>query len=209
MTQNKTTTKILVSSAMMIALASILSVFPKINSFWPNGGSITICSMLPIVVVSYLYGLKWGFMSSAVFAVIQIMTDLRGIAGMDAMTTFLVIFIDYVVAFVVLGIGGIFKDKFNNPAKELAFGAILAVSLRFLCHIVSGAVLFGSYAEWFLTQEGFAFGNSVFASLQNTKLLVVAYSVIYNGSYLVPEILITAVGAYLIGRRGILGRIGQ
>lgn len=206
MVQNKNT-KILVASAMMVALAGILSVFPKINGLWPNGGSITLCSMLPIIVVSYLYGLKWGFMSSTVFAVIQIMSDLRGIAGMDAMTTFLVLLLDYGIAFIILGIGGIFKGKFNNPAKELALGSILALSLRFLCHITSGITLFSSYAEWFFTQEGFALGNSIFASLQSSKMLFVAYSLVYNGSFMIPEIIITAIGAYIIGKQGILDKL--
>ncbi|MEG1800750.1 MAG: energy-coupled thiamine transporter ThiT [Oscillospiraceae bacterium] len=204
MTQNKNNTKILVTCAMMVALGGILSVFPTFKGLWPNGGSITLCSMLPVIIVSYLYGLKWGFMSSAVFAVIQIMSDLRGIAGTDAMTTFWVIFLDYGLAFMVLGLGGIFKGKFNDPAKELALGSIVAIGLRFLCHFTSGYLLFSDYAEWFFTQEGFAFGNSVYASLQNSKLLFVAYSVIYNASYLLPEIIMTAIAAYIIGKSGIL-----
>ncbi|MEG1049795.1 MAG: energy-coupled thiamine transporter ThiT [Oscillospiraceae bacterium] len=204
MTQNKNNTKILVTCAMMVALGGILSVFPTFKGLWPNGGSITLCSMLPVIIVSYLYGLKWGFMSSAVFAVIQIMSDLRGIAGTDAMTTFWVIFLDYGLAFIVLGLGGIFKGKFNDPAKELALGSIVAIGLRFLCHFTSGYLLFSDYAEWFFTQEGFAFGNSVYASLQNSKLLFVAYSVIYNASYLLPEIIMTAIAAYIIGKSGIL-----
>ena len=200
-------TKILVSSAMMVALASILSVFPKFNGMWPNGGSITLCSMLPIIIISYMYGLKWGFMSSTVFAVIQVMTDLRGIAGMDAMTTFLVLLLDYGMAFIVLGIGGIFKDKLGNTAKELCLGSMLAIGLRFLSHFISGYLLFSSYAEWFFTQEGFALGNSIYATLQNSKMLFVAYSAMYNGSYLLPEIVLTSIVAYIIGKNGFLNRL--
>ena len=54
MQQNKT--KTLVTCGMLIALASILSIFPKIDGIWSNGGSITFCSMLPIIIISYLYG---------------------------------------------------------------------------------------------------------------------------------------------------------
>lgn len=207
--QNQTKTKILVTSAMMVALASILSVFPKFNGLWPNGGSITVCSMLPIIIVSYIYGYKWGFMSSAAFALIQIMSDLRGIAGADVMTTFAVILLDYVIAFVVLGFGGAFKGKFKNPAKELCLGSILAISLRFLTHFISGYLLFGSYAEWFFTQEGFTLGNSIFASLGNGTPLFLLYSFMYNGSYLIPEIIITATVAYIIGKQGLLDRLAK
>lgn len=206
-TQNRT--KILVTSAMMVALASILSVFPKFNGLWPNGGSITICSMLPIIIVSYLYGFKWGFMSAAAFSLIQIMSDLRGIAGADAKTTVAVLLLDYVIAFLVLGFGGAFKGKFKNPAKELCLGSILAISLRFLSHFLSGFLLFGSYAEWFFTQEGFTLGNSIFASMGNGTPLYLLYSLMYNGSYLLPEIIITAIVAYIIGKQGLLERLAK
>lgn len=199
MQQNKT--KTLVTCGMLIALASILSVFPKIDGIWPNGGSITFCSMLPIIIISYLYGLKWGFISSFAFALIQLFTGLKGIAGMDALTTFLVILIDYIIAFTILGIGGIFRGKFNNPAKELAAGSALAIFLRFVSHFTSGYLLYSSYAEWFFTQEGFTLGNNIFASLGDGTALYVLYSVMYNGSYLLPELVITTVVAYIIGKQ--------
>lgn len=194
-------TKILTTAAMMVALASILSVFPKFNGLWPNGGSITICCMLPIVLVSYLYGIKWGLMAGGAFAAIQLLSDLRAIAGADLMTTFLVILIDYVIAFVVLGFGGIFRNKFGDSAKELCLGSIFALSLRFCSHLVSGFLLFSSYAEWFFTQENFALGNSIYAALGNGTPLYLLYSVMYNGSYMIPEIILTAIAAYIIGKQ--------
>lgn len=207
--QNQKNTKILATSAMMVALAAILSVFPKFNGLWPNGGSITVCSMLPIILVSYIYGYKWGFMASGAFALIQIMFDLRGIAGMDAITTFAVIFLDYIVAFVVLGFGGIFKGKFHNTAKELCLGSIFAIFLRFLSHFTSGFLLFGSYAKWFFTQEGFTLGNSIFSAMGNGTSLYLLYSLMYNASYLLPEMIITGIVAYIIGRNGLIERISK
>jgi thiamine transporter len=197
----KNNTRKLVTSAMLVALATILSIFPKFNGIWPNGGSITFCSMLPIVMVSYFYGRKWGLMASSAFAVIQMLSDLRGIAGMDLKTTFAVILLDYVIAFVVLGLGGLFRGKFDNIAKELSLGCIVAIALRFLTHFISGYLLFSSYAEWFFTQEGFAFGNKIFASLGNGTPLYLLYSFMYNGSYLIPEMIITSIVAYIIGKQ--------
>ncbi len=196
-----TQTRILVTSAMLVAIGSVLSVFPKFNGIWPNGGSITFCSMLPIVMVSYLYGLKWGFMASGAFSVIQLLSDLRGIAGMDLGTTFRVILIDYVIAFVVLAFGGIFRDRFGDPAKELSAGCVFAIFLRLIAHFTSGYLLYSSYAEWFFTQDGFTLGNRIFESLGNGTPLFLLYSFMYNASYLIPEMIITGVVAYIIGRQ--------
>ena len=116
MQQNKT--KTLVTCGMLIALASILSIFPKIDGIWPNGGSITFCSMLPIIIISYLYGLKWGFMSSFAFALIQLFTGIKGIASMDALTTFGNTYRLYNSLY-NFGHRRYFQSKFNNPAKNL------------------------------------------------------------------------------------------
>lgn len=194
-------TKVLTTSAMMVAMATILSIFPKFNGIWPNGGSITFCCMLPIIIISYLYGTKQGLMAGTAFALIQILSDLRGIAGMDALTTFLVLLIDYVIAFTVLGFGGIFKGKFGDVSKELCAGSVFAIFLRLVAHFISGYLLYSSYAEWFFTQEGFTLGNNIFASLGNGTALYVLYSFMYNASYLIPEMLITGVVAYAIGKQ--------
>ena len=205
----KNNTKILATSAMMVALSFMLSIFPKFSGLWPNGGSITVCSMLPIIMVSYIYGYKWGFLASTAFALLQLLTGLKGIAGMDLMTTFLVVLLDYIIAFVVLGFGGMFHGKFNNPAKELCLGSIVAIGLRFLSHFLSGYFLFSSYAEWFFTQEGFTLGNQIFESLGNGTALYIVYSLMYNGSYLIPEMVITGIVAYIIGKKGIIERLSK
>ena len=70
---NRTNINKLTRCALLVAIAAVLSVFPKFE-FLPYGGSITICSMLPIVLISYIYGLKWGFLSAFVFSLIQIFT---------------------------------------------------------------------------------------------------------------------------------------
>lgn len=192
---------------MMLALATILSVFPKFGGLWPNGGSITVCSMLPIILVSYLYGIKQGLLTGLAYGVLQMMLGLRGIAGMDAFTTRGVIILDYLVAFTVLGFGGIFKGKLKSKAAELSLGSVFAIFLRLCAHFVSGFLLYSSYAEWFFTQEGFTLGNNIYASLGNGTALFLLYSLMYNASYLLPEMVITGIVAYIIGKRGILDRL--
>ncbi len=202
-TNEKTSkTKIIVESAMLIAVAAVLSIFPKFT-FLPNGGSITICSMLPIVLISYRRGLKWGFLAAFVFALIQTMTNFIGVAIIDIISAFWVIMLDYFIAYTVLGIGGIFKGKLKNPAKELAFGSLLAIGLRFVSHFISGVVLYGAWAEWFFGEMG-SFGQTIIESVSGLPLFMV-YSFIYNGSYLIPEMIITFIVSLMLGKVVVFG----
>ena len=105
--------------------------------------------------------------------------------------------LDYTLAFTVLGLGGIFKGKVKSDVKAIFLGALLATFLRYVCHFFSGVILWGSYAEWFFSQEGFAFGASVLAKYSG-MLLSVIYSLVYNGLYMVPEIIITSVVTPLV-----------
>lgn len=192
-------TQMLAVSGMLLAVSSVLSIYPKFSGFWPSGGSVTVMSMLPIVLIAYLYGTRWGLLAGLTFGLIQLLTGLRGIAGMDFASTVLVILIDYLAAFTVLGFGGVFRGKFRGAGADLAAGSVLALSLRFLCHFISGALLFGSYAEWFFGQEGFTFGQTVLQNFSGLSLTLI-YSLCYNISYMLPEIIITAIGAAVIGK---------
>ena len=108
--------------------------------------------------------------------------------------------LDYLVAFTVLGIGGCFRNRIKNPGVSLMCGSIVALSARFAAHVLSGFILFSGWAEWFFTQEGFpAWGASLVASLSPTMLGFV-YSLVYNAMYMVPEIILTAIVALLLGK---------
>ncbi|MEG1017272.1 MAG: energy-coupled thiamine transporter ThiT, partial [Oscillospiraceae bacterium] len=65
--------RILVECAMLLAMACVLSLFPKFK-FLADGGSITVCSMLPIILISYRRGIKWGLLSGFAFFVFQTIT---------------------------------------------------------------------------------------------------------------------------------------
>ena len=111
----------------------------------------------------------------------------------------LVILIDYIVAYSVLGFGGIFRNKFETK-KALVLGSIFAILLRYLAHIISGAIFFGTWAEWFFTQDGFpAFGQKILEIFSGASLATI-YSIIYNGTYMIPEIIITSIVAYFVTR---------
>jgi len=207
----KSKTKMLTESALLIAMAIVLELVAK--AFIPEmpfGGQVTLVSMLPIVLISYRHGVKWGLLSGVVYAALEMVIGAKTVAaafqpdyfgsGVLIVNALLMCLLDYVLAFTILGIGGCFRNKIQNPGLSLCLGSIVALGCRYLCHILSGYILFGSYAEWFFTQEGFpAWGANLVASL-NPQLLALAYSVVYNGMYMIPEIVFTAVAALLLSR---------
>ena len=70
-------TQRLTMSAVMIALSATLAIVCALIPFLnlPFGGGFTIASMLPIVLISYMYGLKWGFFVSGTYALLQMLMD--------------------------------------------------------------------------------------------------------------------------------------
>lgn len=214
---NRTTqTCRLTTSAVMLALAMVLSMVCALIPFLnlPFGGGFTVASMLPIVVISYMYGMKWGFFSSAVYSVIQIVMDLYLGKGSTILALFMpnsdsymglgaaiaILVIDYIVAYTLLGFGGAFRKKIKNKALALALGTVLALSLRYLAHIVSGFIFYGTWAEWFFSQDNFyAIGGWILNTFSG-KGLALVYSIFYNGLYMIPEIIITTVAAVVVSR---------
>ncbi len=80
---------------------------------------------------------------------------------------------DYAVAFGALGLAGLLKP---TSKRNIALGAILAVLGRFACHFVSGVVIWSVYAT----------GNPYW------------YSLGYNASYLLPEMMVSVFLLVLI-----------
>ena len=79
-------------------------------------------------------------------------------------------------------------------------GSLVALGARYLAHIFSGYILFAGWAEWFFTQEGFpGWGSSLVSSLSPSALGWV-YSIVYNGMYMIPELILTAAAALILGR---------
>ena len=112
----------LTTTALMLALALILS-FIKVYEM-PQGGSITAVSMMPIILIAYLYGTKWGIFTGFAYSLLQLITDFSSLRGLSIGTFVAAIFLDYIIAFSVLGLAGMFKDKFKNKALEITLGTI-------------------------------------------------------------------------------------
>ena len=197
-------TERLTVSAIFIALGTILSLIQPFSL--PQGGGITLFSMLPVIILAYRYGVAWGAVCSLTYAVLQMLVGFKTVSGffvgdgkMALWAALASCLLDYIVAYGVLCLAGLFR-KGNNTSVSLCFGSIVAVSARYLVHIISGAILFGTWAEWFFTDAmGGEFGAEVLSSYSGFGLSLF-YSVIYNGLYMIPEIILTAIGAFFIGR---------
>lgn len=71
----RTDTKILVHCGLMVALAMVLSFIPIYEM--PMGGSVTLCSMVPIVLISFWYGWKWGLLAGGTNGIIQLILGIK------------------------------------------------------------------------------------------------------------------------------------
>ncbi len=178
---NSEKTKQLVEGAVMVALAAALS-FVKVFQM-PWGGSITAVSMLPIIVYSLRHGAKKGFFVAFVYSLFQFaMGAADGLFswGLTPVSLIGCIFFDYIGAFTVIGFSGFFHDK---GIKGCIAGTVTAGVLRFICHFLSGAIIWHSFGELW---QGFV--------TENPWL----YSFVYNGAYMLPEIIFTAIGAVIL-----------
>ena len=199
-------TKKLVTSSMLLAIAVVLSIIQPFSL--PFGGGVTIASMAPICIIAILYGTKQGLFAGAVYGVIQMLMGAKTVAaffmpGDSQMTVFAAVSVclmDYIIAYTVIGFAGVFKTKIKNTTVAVTLGTVFALCLRYIVHIVSGAIFFGSWAEWFFTQEGFyAIGEKIMTVFSGYGLSIV-YSVFYNGLYMIPEIVITAIVTPIVYR---------
>ena len=167
----------LVESALMLALGVVLSMLKFIDL--PYGGSVTVASMLPILIIAYRYGMGWGTLTGFVYGLFQMLLGLNTFSYVTTWQSIVAVaLLDYLVAFLVLGFGGLFK-KMNSQPIALTAGTIIACVLRYLCHVISGA--------------------TVWAGLSIPTNAALIYSVGYNATYMIPETIITAILAYYIG----------
>ena len=204
-------TRRLTESAMLLAVAIVLELVSKMFiPEQPFGGQLTLVSMLPVVLISYRHGVKWGLTSAFAYALLEMAIGTKTVAaafqpdyfgdGVMIGNALIMCALDYVVAFTVLGLGGLFRNKIRNSGVALMTGSLVALGARYVAHIASGYILFAGYAEWFFTQEGFpAWGANLVETL-NPGVLGFVYSVVYNGMYMIPEMILTAVVALLLAR---------
>lgn len=171
--------------AVMIALGTVLSLI-KIFKM-PFGGSVTLLSMFPCAMVSIAFGLKWGLAAAFVESVIQLafgIMDGLFAWGLTPACLIGVIMLDYILAFTVIGLSGMMR---KHGYVGICLGTGIAVALRFVCHLISGAVIFANFENFV------AFGSEWVGRPW-------LYSICYNGAYMLPEMIITMAAALILFR---------
>ena len=127
-----------VRDIVLVALfAAIAFVLNSIKLFtMPYGGSVSLCSMMPILLLAVLMGNKVGIMGGTALGVLSIINGAYVIHPIQFL-------LDYLLPYMCLGLAGFggYQDK-----RKVFAACLFAVSLSLLCNILSGAIYFGSYA---------------------------------------------------------------
>lgn len=209
--KNKKNIYWITESAVMIALAAVLELVSKmIIPELPFGGQITIVAMLPVAFTAWKYGVAKGLVTGFVYSLVQMAMGTHTIsaAAMPSSDGYLgsvgkvvlMLLLDYICAFTVIGLAAMYKGKIKKNTISLPLGVFTVLALRYICHIASGFILYSAWAEWFFTQDGFySWGQKIVETFSGNALSFV-YSVIYNGFFMIPEIIITTIAAIVISR---------
>lgn len=181
----------LAECAVMVALAFALS-YARLFKM-PLGGSVTVASMLPIMLIGVKYGNLVGLGTAFVYSGTQLLQallegDVFPYCETPA-TLVICVFFDYVIPFTVLGLAGIFRNVSIFGKRELGvyLGMISVVLVRFLSHFVTGVAIWGQWAP-----EGMG------------KFL---YSFLYNGGFLSVDFAICITAAILMLRKSEIRRL--
>ncbi len=162
------TTRKIAFSGIAIALGFVTS-FIKLVPL-PMGGSITLLSMFFIALIGYWYGLGTGLCAACAYGILQLVID-------PYILSFPQMMLDYVFAFGALGLSGIFYKSKSKHALTWAY--LTAIFGRFVFSFLSGWVFFGAYA----TVDSFS----------SPTINAIVYSILYNGSYIGAEALLTII----------------
>ena len=170
----------LVESALMIAIATVLNEYTKFIPM-PFGGGVTICSMLPLVLLSFRFGWQKGLVSAGVFSVLQLLFGMDNVAyATSAVMAAGIILLDYIVPYTVIGLAGLFKGK--RLEVSYVTGIVVTFSLRLLCHFITG---------WWIWD---ALWPNEFG------MIAPVYSIVYNGPYMLGEMVLSSIVAVLLCR---------
>lgn len=170
--------RITAECAVLLAMAIVFS-FIKIWQM-PMGGEVTLVSMLPIMLAGFRNGPKAGFLTAFVYSLFQLASAFVSgnvfVYCTKTSTFILCVLFDYLVPFTGLGIACLFrflkKDSARFKSVRIYCGVICGIVLRFICHYVTGVVIWGQWAG----DEG-----------------PFIYSLLYNGTYLLPELVLTLI----------------
>lgn len=201
----KNNTRKICECAILVAMAFVLSLFEIPLAF---GGAVTAASMVPLVIASFRNGTRWGIASAFAFSVIQLLCGLNNFSYVTGiMSVLTVLFLDYLIAFTVVGSAGIFAPSSSDTRGKLvvkvAAGSFGAMTLRFICHVISGAVV------WYDLTRAVEASDPTNMVFKYSRWI---YSIVYNAIYMVPETVLTVIVCVvlvsLLGKKSVRGTKG-
>lgn len=168
-------TRILVECAVMIAVSTVLSTLTLFQM--PQGGSVTPATIVPLILISHRHGLRWGLFTGFTHGLLQTMLGMKNVMAAGSLgTMILCALLDYVLAYTLVGAACLFEKPFpGNKRLGIALGSVAVGLGRYACSFLSGILIWGAYAP--------------------PELPVWIYSLQYNGSYMIPELIITTLVA--------------
>ncbi|UOQ92949.1 energy-coupled thiamine transporter ThiT [Halobacillus shinanisalinarum] len=166
----------MVEVAIFSALAILLDIIPFLSfKLWAQGGSVSF-AMVPVFIMAFRWGLRGGLLTGLLLGFYQILV------GGAILISIAQTFLDYFVAFGVIGLAGIFAKPVREAARErhmkrlaawVIAGSFVGSLFRFFGHFTAGIVFYDEFAP-----EG-----------QPVWL----YSLLYNGGYMLPTFILSAV----------------
>jgi thiamine transporter len=209
----KSETRKMIATINLLAMAIILDVLinaiPVLNLSMPFGGKFFGISMLPIVMIGLMFGLKYGLISGFIYAMYNFGIDyiiyiealkstLEGWTGetWGAFKIFMLILFDYIIPFMAFGLSGLFKEGFKTKTKFI-YAFVLVSIVRLISSTISGVILWSSSISYAVDQveQGEANQNiatQLFSFVGNKIWL---YSLGYNLIYIVTTLIVTlAIG---------------
>lgn len=173
--KTKLDTRCIALAGISVALSIALS-FVKLFSL-PQGGSITLSSLLPMLIFSYIYGTRKGVIVGLILGILNFVADPYFLHPAQ-------FFLDYLLAFASIGVAGIFKTikpLEKNTVICFSLGSIICAILKYLCHTLSGIFAFNMYA----TKD------------------VIVYSAIYNSSVFIDIAISLILGIVILSQKSV------
>lgn len=180
----RTIAEIAIFSALGYVLDFLAGVYSE--PLFPNGGSLGI-AMVCVFIISYRRGFLPGLITGLIMGLLDIADGFYVVSGANVFMSFLQVALDYWIAYPLVGFAGLFAKliKKEDDKKIRTFyiilGCLVGGLLKYMSHVLSGAIFWGSDATSFAW------------SFKNTSINPWAYSFIYNLAYMGPDIVICTV----------------
>ena len=178
-------TRTIAFAGVAVALSFALS-YVKLWEM-PQGGSVTLASMLPVMLFAYVYGIKKGLIVGLIYGILQAVQDPYIVHPAQFL-------LDYPVAFAMVGFAGAFKGVKifeKSPQIKFALSAAVAAVLRFVSHVLSGVFAFGAYA------------------LDLGKNNFFLYSLAYNSFVFIDLLIVIVAGVILFSSKGFVNELSK